>query len=679
MRDARARNFRTAGWVDLLRFDIPKPIAVGYMIALILVYVIVATHTPLTVYPGASYDDGLFMTLGRHLAEGKWLGSYNQLTLVKGPGYPAFLAVAQWLGLPISLAHAVLHCFAIAVFVIVLHRFIGSFLLSGLLFTLLMWHPVSLSVHLLRVFREQIYYAQVLLIFASFLALLFIPSGRSLKILSAVFGGAVFGWFWLTREEGIWILPGIFILVAVAGWTAFRSHKVRDLLVPLTIVVCVFVVIQVGFRTVNLLAYGKFVGIEVKERNFERALGAINSVRSGGNKPFVSMTTAMRERTYLVSPAFASLKDYFDGPSWLNWEKISCDAYQVCGDVAAGWFMWALRDAASQKGYFSSPKNASAFFQKLADEISAACTGGQLECSPQIVPEMPQTSFNDLVERLPSRYIAVAHLLLMINPPFQFNPSSGTEAQLVPALRFLNYPVYSKSTDWMVRGTYRLSAWYYRSGSDWMLPNIKNVDGTLAQTQVFRIPSPDLQSVFRDPAASQQRFMLETTCIDTCVLQIDTPEGEKGEKTLGEIRNGASDIRVGSGNVHVDSTEVAPDPTAPTRVDAFCNRLRKFFMSYYSWLSIPALIAGALSFLVSIALYWRTAMFNVCFLMAAVSWLLVFVRCTLLVLIDATSFPAVVGLYLAPAHFLLMSGAVLSCAALFNLAHPTVELREADV
>lgn len=75
-----------------------------------------------------------FMTLGRYLAEGKWLGPYDQLTLVKGPGYPAFLALAQWLGLPVSLAHALLRCFAIAIFVIVLHRFIGSFLLSGLLF-----------------------------------------------------------------------------------------------------------------------------------------------------------------------------------------------------------------------------------------------------------------------------------------------------------------------------------------------------------------------------------------------------------------------------------------------------------------------------------------------------------------------------------------------------------------
>lgn len=55
-----ALNSRPKKWVRLLRSDIPGPIIVGYMTALILLYVIVATHTPLAMYPGASHDNGLF-------------------------------------------------------------------------------------------------------------------------------------------------------------------------------------------------------------------------------------------------------------------------------------------------------------------------------------------------------------------------------------------------------------------------------------------------------------------------------------------------------------------------------------------------------------------------------------------------------------------------------------------
>jgi hypothetical protein len=652
-------------------------VALGYVALLIFVYVVVAVHTPLALYPGAGYDDGLYISLGRSLAGGHWLGPYNNVTLIKGPGYPAFLAGVQWLGLPLSLAHALFYCLAVSAFVIVLQRFIRSLLLSCLLFTLLLWHPISLSIFLLRAVRDNIYYGQTLLILASLVAVLFVPLERSRKILVSVICGLLLGWFWLTREEGVWIVPGIAIMVATAGWTAFRLRKLRDLLAPLTIVVCIFAVMQVGFRTANLWAYGKFSGVEAKDKNFERALGAINGVLSGGNKPFVSATATARGRIYAVSPAFASLKGYFDNPNRANWEKVSCDAYAVCGEIAGGWFMWALRDAAAQNGHLASPASASAFFRQIADEVSAACTQGKLECSPQLIPEMPQTSLGQLAERLPSRYLRAAHLLLLTNPPLQIMPSSGTEAQLTPVLRFLNYPVFTKSPDWVVAPTkYRLSAWYYRTGSDWIVASVNNADGTPAQAQLSRLASPDLQNGFKDPAASQQRFVLDTICVDRCVLQIETPEGQKSEKTLGQVRTDATDIAVGGGKVHIDSTEVESDSSAPTGIERFCNVVRVVVLSHYSWLSIPVLFAGILSFLIATALYWRIALRDVCYVMALVSWLLVVVRGSLIILIDATSFFALDPLYLAPAYFLLMSGAVLSCAAFLNLAFPRVEPRK---
>jgi hypothetical protein len=186
-----------------------------------------------------------------------------------------------------------------------------------------------------------------------------------------------------------------------------------------------------------------------------------------------------------------------------------------------------------------------------------------------------------------------------------------------------------------------------------------------------RNSSPDLQSAFKDPDASEQRFILDTVCVDKCVLEIETPEGQKVEKTLGEIRAAtAADIGVGGGTVHIESTETSVDVFMPTRIDEFCNNLRKRILSNYSWLSVPTVIAGLLSFFVATVLYWRIVMLNICYVVALVSWVLVFSRTSMLVLIDATSFPALNQTYLAPAYFVLMSGAVLSCAALFNLARP---------
>ena len=45
--------------------------------------------------------------------------------------------------------------------------------------------------------------------------------------------------------------------------------------------------------------------------------------------------------------------------------------------------MWALRDAATEAGYFGSGAQAAGFFQRLANEINAACREKRLDCLPK--------------------------------------------------------------------------------------------------------------------------------------------------------------------------------------------------------------------------------------------------------------------------------------------------------
>src|SRR3954471_132435 len=76
----------------ILYFKAPRALVHSYIVGLSLIYVLVYVHTPLSI-PFSPHDDMLFVKLGGYLAEGKWLGPYDQFTLMKGPGYPAFLAI----------------------------------------------------------------------------------------------------------------------------------------------------------------------------------------------------------------------------------------------------------------------------------------------------------------------------------------------------------------------------------------------------------------------------------------------------------------------------------------------------------------------------------------------------------------------------------------------------------
>ena len=226
----------------------------------------------------------------------------------------------------------------------------NPYLISGLLLALLLGQLVPTTVYFDRILREQITGSQLLFFFAAAAGAFFCARGEKSRLLFAALTGFFLGWLWLTREEGVWVLPGAIFLVGTASYRGYRARRLRELAVTLAMVIAVFAAIQVGFAGVNWAVYGKFVGVDFKETNYQRALRAIDSVRSGGTKDFVSITHAAMKRVDAVSPAFASLAPYFNGPG-KGWETFTCSLYpSACGEIGSGWFVWALRGAAAMTG-----------------------------------------------------------------------------------------------------------------------------------------------------------------------------------------------------------------------------------------------------------------------------------------------------------------------------------------
>lgn len=632
-------------------------------------YILMMAHIPIAVSPGFPHDDGLFIKLGRYLAEGRWLGPYSQWTLMKGPGYPAFLAFANWLALPVTIAQALFQCLAITFFVAICHRMIKSYFISALLLVFLTWHPLSMSRWLLRILREEIYYGQTLLVlaFAIWITFYLAPRYR----LRAIIGGLIFGWFWLTREEGVWIFPGLAIIIFAGMLHAYRLRRIRSIGISLLVFFAAFVGTQLSFSTINLFVYHKFVGVDVKERNFLRALRAIQSVRSGGTKPHVSITYAGMARIDAISPAFASLKSYFNGPGQ-GWKAYGCSVFpSTCGEIAAGWFMWALRDAAQSTGHYASATSASEFYGRIADQIDSACAKGQLSCRPQLIADMPQFNLSDVISSMERGYVTAFNMLLMRNPSLSLDQSGGTGALLPQALRFLDYPPHTKPVDSPGHDRYVISGWYYKSGSDWFSEAVSTAKGAPAYSRLLRRASQDLRQAFKDPKASNQRFTLFTECNDTCVLRLQIPSGNSAKYTLKSLRNAPTDLYLGKGHIHIESINFYPDPQyVLTPFDRLCFHVRNAILRYYSYAFLPLLALGALTFVLTILVFPKRASRNLTFATAAACWVLVVVRVTLLLLISATSFPALFPFYLGPAYYLMVAATFLSLSAVTQMARP---------
>ena len=659
------------------------------LVALIsALYVATCAYTPLTILANASHDDGLFMSHGRLLADAHWLGPFNQYTLMKGPGYPAFLALSAWSGLPISITQSIFNCVAVGALSWVIWRVSRSRILAFATFILVLWNPGLIA---LRVLREAIYPGQLLLFLAALSCALFCSTRLRHGLLWGSIAGAMLGWFWLTREEGVWVLPGTIPLVL--GGTLNLWRRTRTIQLPVIASACmlsVFMLMLVAFWIGNLVAYGSFVGVDFNEPNFMGALKALNSVEVGNPIPFLSVTARARRKIYEVSPAFASLQKYLDPAGGSPWQKYGCAQYPwTCGDIAGGivggWFCFALRDAAAAEGFYQSPARASRFFREVRSQIYSACKQGRLVCGSSPVPFMPRITEAQVCQIPGSAERALSCLLFRKPPPLVAGPSGGTQADLSEAWRFLNYPIRmplaeappsiqhelsmfsDKQQSWLGRrfndvasvspadscvgsfdsalsdgfeGGAKVNGWAWSSKEKVAPSQILLADeaGTIVGLASGGLDRPDVVTALpavTDEKTGWQGYSKEARSVSAYAVI----EGGRGACRL-------------SGSLNIVSAPADPADTITTdsRVK-LALWLRGFLDSAYGFLMPVLFWSGLVAMLVSTwTMGARRAAADPILVLAAATWVLMFSRIMLLALLDVSSFPAVNYSYLASAY-----------------------------
>lgn len=329
----------------------------------------------------AIHDDRLFAVLAEHILNGDWLGPYDQYTLAKGPLYPLFIAGNFWIGLPLILSQQILYAIACLVLTLSLGPWLKRADLKCGFYLILLWNPISFDAgNLSRLMRQNIYTPLAMLTLAG-LILYYARRHESLRrqIPPALLGGLSLGCFWLTREESVWLLPAVILLVL--GFIVALGHELKQrwrvLMVSSGIAITAAILPSLIVSTINWQHYGWFGTVEFKASEFKAAYGALIRPKVGPVLDQVPVSRQMRETIYEISPTFAELKPYLEGPVGDHWsDKIS---YAAEGrQIKGGWFVWALRDAVAKSGHAPDAGSAMRFYQRIADEVNAACDDGRL-------------------------------------------------------------------------------------------------------------------------------------------------------------------------------------------------------------------------------------------------------------------------------------------------------------
>jgi hypothetical protein len=345
----------------------------GFKLWLIASDEVVAWASPL--------DQQRYLEMALALTRGQWLGGYDHLTLIREPGFSGWVALVHHLGPPLRLATEVLLLSAAGLFCTALLRAGASPLAAAACYAVLALEPHSLVVN--RDAMPAGFYLPVLLCALAGLIWCARAASSRRMLAHAAWAGLALGVLWATRpEKPLLLVPlgavAVFELAAAPRRGGSRRSAFRRAAVVAGVPLCGIAVVAGGIAAINHHRYGVFATTGVTGPGYLAANRALISIEQTLPRRFVPVPAETRERAYRVSAGLRELRPALEGASWAR--AVTCRIDRVCDDVGAGYLRWLLRDAAAAAGHMGSPAEAEAFFQAIADDLDAACASGELRC-----------------------------------------------------------------------------------------------------------------------------------------------------------------------------------------------------------------------------------------------------------------------------------------------------------
>ena len=352
-------------------------------------------------------DDRLYLRTATSLAQGRWLGAFDQYTLLKGPAYPAFIAAMYRAGVPLKVGEQLTHLLAAAAVALCVWVVARRFVVAIAVYVALAFDPVNFDTWASRATRDSWYSSLTLLLIASVFLAVYAAVRRARLpwiVAASLAAGATVGVFSLTREEMMWILPTLLVVVAglpicvVVRWW-FRTPRTREparralrglgrLALVVAIIGMVGAAVILRVTTTNERQYGVAITNDLVYGTYARAYADWRRVAGGVSSPDDPITRVQREAVYAVSPLAKSLQPYLDPPGGCVTPPGGGLGFHARIPPCARAVWHGLRDAAARLGYFHTGADSQRFFANLDAQIQAGCDSGQLGCTPRLPTQL---------------------------------------------------------------------------------------------------------------------------------------------------------------------------------------------------------------------------------------------------------------------------------------------------
>jgi len=603
----------------------------------------------LWIIGNATYDDALFISWAKSMLTFNWLGPYNHLTLAKGPFYSMWIVTSFILGIPLLLSQHLLYIAAILTFILAIKPVINSQKVLLIIFIVLLFNPMTYSTEIMyRTIREGIYPALTLLVVSLSIGAL-LRYNKPLKniLYFNLCLGLSFSAFWLTREEGIWLLP-FMILFSILNFLLLLKNSSKNWVKVLLVCISPYLVFACAIFSLSLVNYVKykvFITVEFKEREFLNAYGALARVKSDNWKPQIPVPKNVREKIYKVSPAFTKLEPYLEGEIGKRWAKESNS-----NEIQGGWFLWALRESVENAGYYKDGITSAEFYQTVANEINKACDEKKLICASPRSSMMPPWNGNYNLHLFKSiiKGLFVLCSLEGFDPYNRQSVLPGATLNLIQLVTGERLNIYDQlilivntySPDSLVNLSIR------KSNDDTLVYyTLKRGSGGNVLYKNLLLEGKNISN------AKESKYVITTDCLKGCYLEIET------EKSIKKV---ALDNNIQSINTPNLYFEIVEKYTTKNILNNLKLKILDIIGHVYMFILPIIFLIGIVGYLFSTIKVFQTQKQLLNWVILTAIMATIFVRILILSLIDTTSFSAIIPIYLSPLYPLLFISVLLN-------------------
>ena len=369
-----------------------KTLIIAVIIVLILsaLRLLMISNLPVFAYIDYVDDDELMVQQAKSIASGNWLGEYYSYnTILKGPVFPLYLALLHSVSIPYLLGTTCFYILSCLLFVYSLKDIVKKKWVLFLVYALLLFNPIMLSVDFQRVYRNSLTPIFVLLIISFYNIMLSKTEKNISYIISTVIAAIIFPFFYYNREDSMWLIPFIVFYSIIIGIKIIKeiikNKNIIKGIIKIALLFLPILTISVFSLIVGNINYSHYQARVVNVSDFDnlnKAIHMISSVKDENEENTITNSREKLRKLYSVSPSLNIIKDQFES-------SLDILSGKEGGEIKNGMFSWALLSGISTSGYATFDMQ-NELLEKISNEIEEAIKNG--ECDTQkLVP-----FFNDV-------------------------------------------------------------------------------------------------------------------------------------------------------------------------------------------------------------------------------------------------------------------------------------------